>query len=97
MDAVIAQLLSDGVTDAEVVAAKRILVANAIFAADDQEGLATLFGQSLVTGQTVEDVQMWPERMEAVTRQQVEEVARRYLRIESSITGVLSPAAAASQ
>jgi zinc protease len=97
MDAVIAQLLSDGVTDAEVDDAKRILVANAIFAADDQEGLATLFGQSLVTGQTVEDVQMWPERMEAVTRQQVEEVARRYLRIESSITGVLSPAAAAPQ
>ena len=42
---------------------------------------------------TVEDVQLWPQRIEAVTREQVVETVRLYLRPDRSVTGLLLPAA----
>ena len=88
---VIAKLLKDGVTDAEVKRARNRLVAEAIYAQDSQSFMARIYGVALTTGQTVEDVQAWPERIGKVTREQVEAVARKYLRIEQSVTGILLP------
>ncbi len=89
IDKVLAELVADGVTKKELEGAQRTMVAEAIYARDSQSRLARIFGSSLTTGETVRDVLEWPDRIKAVTVEQVNAVARKYLRIERSATGVL--------
>jgi len=91
-EAEIEKLLKDGVTDTEVADAKRRLVAEAIFARDSLDGPARIIGGALAVGQTVEDVEAWPERIEAVTAEEVEAAARDLLKETRSATGWLQPA-----
>lgn len=95
VDAELAKLLSGGVTDAEVESAKVRLRRDAIFARDSLQGPAYAFGVALTTGQTVADVEAWPDRIAAVTRQQVEEATRLVLSQGNHVTGILMPAAPA--
>ncbi len=93
LDAALATFLSEGPSEIELARARTRLVAETIFARDSQSSLARIFGASLAVGETVEDVLAWPERIEAVTREAVTEAARRYLRPDRSVTGLLLPAA----
>ena len=45
----------------------------------------------MTTGQTVEDVLEWPQRIEAVTAEQVKAAAVHVLDERRSVTGVLLP------
>lgn len=97
LDAVIAEVIEKGITDEELADAKRLLIADTLYALDSQAKLARIFGSALTSGQTVRDVQEWPERIEKVTANQVLAVARKYLRIEASVTGLLLPLKTASE
>lgn len=88
LEAEIAKLLKDGVTEAEVAEAKNRMTAAAIYARDSLMGPAYAFGMALTTSQTVEDVESWPARIEAVTQEDVNAVARKILS-RFSTTGVL--------
>lgn len=90
-DAEIQKLLADGVTEAEVVDAKRRLAAQATFARDSLDGPARVIGGALATGQTVEDVEAWPERIEAVKKADVDAALKLVFRPEWSATGWLLP------
>ncbi len=72
-------LVQKGVTDQELRTAKDALEAAAIYARDSLAGPAMTVGQALATGQSLEDVESWPERIETVTAAQVQEVAAKYL------------------
>lgn len=72
-------LLKTGVTEEEVERAKNSMVAGAIYAQDNQSGLARLFGSALTTGLTIEDVQTWPAQVSRVTPDDVLDAARAYL------------------
>ncbi|PLX34500.1 MAG: peptidase M16 [Hyphomicrobiales bacterium] len=89
IDEVIAELLADGVTEKEVEHAKKILISDNIYSRDSQSGMARMFGAALTSGQTVEDVLDWPDRIEKVTAADVTAAARKYLRPENSVTGIL--------
>jgi zinc protease len=93
LDAALATFLDEGPSEVELARARTRLVADTIFARDNQSSLARIFGSSLAVGETVEDVLAWPERVEAVTRDQVLAAARRYLRPDRSVTGLLLPSA----
>jgi zinc protease len=93
MDAVIAELLQNGVTAEELERVKRSAIAQAIYSLDNQRMLANIVGQSISVGQGLEDVQGWPERIQAVTAEQIQAVAQKYLRLEGSATGYLEPLA----
>lgn len=84
-------LLDEGVSEQEVADAKRRLTAAAIFARDDLSTAPRIIGEALATGQTIEDVEAWPERIEAVTRERVEAAARAVFRENSSVTRLLLP------
>lgn len=88
-EAMVAELLAKGITDEELAAAKRRIVANAIYAQDSAATLARAFGDMLATGGTIADVRDWPERMQDVTKEEVMAAARKYLRAERSVTGYL--------
>src|SRR5262249_10190224 len=60
IDAVLADLIDNGVTAEELERAKSRMIANAVYANDNQRMLAQWYGASLATGATVEDVRAWP-------------------------------------
>jgi zinc protease len=93
LDAALATFLDEGPSEVELARARTRLVAETIFARDSQSSLARIFGSSLAVGESVEDVLAWPERVEAVTREAVLAAARRYLRPDRSVTGLLLSAA----
>ena len=97
IDAEIDKLLAEGVTAEEVGRAQRTLVADAIFAQDSQQSMARSYGVALVTGLTVEQAATWPDRILAVTPEQVTQAARKYLRKERSVTGILTRPPVAAQ
>ena len=89
IDAVIAAIAEKGITDDELVRAKRRLVANAIYAQDSSAALARVFGQALALGETIDDVRGWPAAIDAVTADQVVAAAKTWLDNRRSVTGYL--------
>jgi zinc protease len=95
MDEVIDRCIGEPVSPADLVRAKTRLVAEAIYAQDNQAVLARWYGSALAIGQTIEDVRAWPDRIEAVTADQVQQVAGRWLLKRRAVTGFLLPKQAA--
>lgn len=89
IDAVIAEVLATGISDAELERAKTSLIADAVYAQDSQSRLARTFGAALASGETLASVQEWPDRIAGVTAEQVIAAARKYLVKERSVTGFL--------
>jgi zinc protease len=65
------------------------MIANAIYANDNQRMLAQWYGASLATGATVEQVRTWPDRIALVSADAVRDAARRWLDKRRSVTGYL--------
>jgi zinc protease len=89
VDAVLAEVMQKGVTAEEVERAKTRMIADAVYAADNQSALARWYGAALTTGGTVEQVKTWPDRIRAATADQVQDAARRWLDKRRSVTGYL--------
>jgi len=89
IDTVIAQLIDKGVTEEELERTKTKLIADAVYAQDNQASMARWYGASIATGARVKDVQSWPDRIRAVTADQVRNAARQWLEKRRSVTGYL--------
>jgi zinc protease len=89
IDAVIADMVERGVTAEELERSKNRLIADAVYAQDSQSMLARWYGSSLTTGLTVEQVKTWPDRLRAVTAEDVRNAARQWLDKRRSVTGYL--------
>ncbi len=87
-------LATVGFTAADLARAKTRLIAEAVYARDSQMTLANWYGASLATGLTLADIAAWPDRIEAVTVEQVQ-AALRYLDKRRAVAGYLLPAEAA--
>jgi len=74
--------------------AKTQLVASATYQRDSQYALASAYGQALVIGLTVDDVEEWPDRIGAVTAAQVQDAAASGLIPREAVTAWLEPGAA---
>jgi len=88
-DAVIAQVIDKGVSNEELERTKTRLIADAVYAQDNQASMARWYGTALTTGATVNDVRRWPDRIRAVTADQVRDAARQWLDKRRSVTGYL--------
>ena len=67
IDAVLNDVIDHGITADELDRAKTRLIADAVYAQDNQATLARWYGSALATGQTVDMVRTWPDRIRAVT------------------------------
>jgi zinc protease len=92
LDEQIRELLANGPSDEELADAKGRMQDVVFYALDSPQSVASIYGNALSVGLTVEDVESWPERVAAVTRDDVLAVARTVLRLERSVTGLLLPA-----
>jgi len=89
IDAVIENLVATGVTADEVERASSRLIAESVYAKDNQATMARWYGAALTSGGSVERVQGWPERIRAVKPETVHAVAKTYLDKRRSVTGYL--------
>jgi zinc protease len=88
-DAVLADVIAHGVTAEELERTKSRMVADAVYARDNQLSMARWYGTTLTTGGTVNDVRKWPDRIRAVTAEEVQDAARHWLDKRRSVTGYL--------
>jgi zinc protease len=91
MDAAIVDFLAAGIDPERMEALRTQLKAGEIYARDNVGGLARRYGVALTSGLTVQDVQEWPDILQAVTAEDVLAVAERVLDRNQSVTGWVIP------
>ncbi|MEM9124266.1 MAG: pitrilysin family protein [Pseudomonadota bacterium] len=90
MDQVVADFVAEGVNAADLDRIKMQLRASQIYARDNVDGIGNRYGRALTSGLTVEDVQAWPDILQAVTGDDIIAAAREVLQPETSVTGWLT-------
>ncbi|WP_299044602.1 pitrilysin family protein [uncultured Tateyamaria sp.] len=90
VDVTLAQFLEDGVDPEQLERIKYQLRASQIYQRDNVDGIARRYGAALSVGLTVEDVQAWPDILQAVTEEDIMEAARMVLNRNASVTGWLT-------
>ncbi|MFY7960919.1 MAG: M16 family metallopeptidase [Elsteraceae bacterium] len=94
VDRVIDDLLKNGATQEEVTRAINRSRNAALYALDSLPGAARTLGVALATGGGLAQVEEWPERLAAVTAEQVTAAARAVLKRDVAVTSVLRPGSA---
>ncbi|EKF41212.1 peptidase M16 domain-containing protein [Nitratireductor indicus C115] len=87
----IERIKKDGITAEELETARKKIERDMIFARDSQVRTANIFGATLATGGSVEDITGLSERLAAVTPDSVKAVAQRYLDLSHAVKGYLLP------
>jgi zinc protease len=89
MDEVIANLAQSTVRAEDLERTKTQMIAQAVYAQDSQTTLARWYGAAVTVGLSVDDIRAWPDRIRAVTAEQVRDAARAWLDKKRSVTGYL--------
>jgi zinc protease len=89
IDEVIADIGQSAIRAEDLERVKTQLIAEAIYAQDNQATLARWYGGALTTGLSIEDIRSWPDRIRAVTADQVRQAAQKWLDKKRSVTGYL--------
>ena len=91
LDAALQKFLTDGPDPAQLERVKTQIEASRIYAQDSAHGRAYDYGQGLSVGLTVQDVNDWPDILEAVTADDIRAAARLVLDSRATVTGWLLP------
>ncbi len=89
MDAELAKVVDTGVSGDDVERAKTRILADAVYALDSLATGARIFGSALASGRTIDGVENWPDRIEAVTVEAVNAAARAVIKDRPSVTSLL--------
>lgn len=89
VESVLRDAMRDGVTDAEIERAKNGKLADVVYARDSLSTGARVLGEALAIGLSVDDVEEWPERIEAVTKARIDAAARELFAGNNSVTALL--------
>ncbi len=89
IEGVISDVIQNPARAEDLERVKTQLIAEAIYAQDNQATLARWYGGALSTGLGIDDIRSWPDRIRAVTAQQVRDAAQKWLDKKRSVTGYL--------
>lgn len=92
IDAVLADIKANGVTEEEVARGKRAYLAEYVYESDNQSTLARRYGWGLTLGRTIAQIDSWPADFAKVTADQVKQAAIKHLELRRSVTGTMIPA-----
>ncbi|SFD84226.1 zinc protease [Sulfitobacter brevis] len=95
LDGALAEFMEAGVDPEQLERIKLQIRADQIYARDNADSVANRYGQALAIGLTVEDVQAWPDVLEAVTGEDIMQAARDVFDLRTSVTGMLKKKEAA--
>ncbi len=87
LDDAVAEFLQGGIDPAHLERIRTQIRANEIYARDDVSGLASRYGRALTQGLTVEDVQAWPDILNAVTEDDIIAAAHELFNRDNAVTG----------
>ncbi|MBL4693243.1 MAG: insulinase family protein [Magnetovibrio sp.] len=85
------KLIDQGLAKGELKRIKTRMLSEAVFARDEMKSGAWAIGSALASGHTIADVEDWPERIAAVTEQDVIEALKAVLSEPRNITSKLLP------
>jgi zinc protease len=89
IDSVIADVAQNAVPATDLERVKTQLIAEAVYAQDNQATLARWYGAAITVGLSVDDIRSWPDRIRSVTAEQVRDAAQKWLDKKRSVTGYL--------
>jgi len=89
IDEIIDKVLSEGVTDEELLRAKRRIIGSFVHAQDGQVNRASLAARALASGMSIEDVNSFPTRLYSVDEKAVRRIIREYMKPERLVVGYL--------
>jgi zinc protease len=92
-NAVVAAFLENGITPAELERSKTRIIADMVYAQDNQSTMARVYGSALSTGLSTDFVSGYSDRIEALTADDVIAAARAHLKLSTGVTGYLRKAA----
>ncbi len=95
LDGVLAKFMADGVNPEDFARIKAQVRASEIYGRDNVQGLARQYGAALALGMSVQDVQDWPQVLQAVTAEEVMAAAAKVLNRNNAVTGWLTTEEAA--
>ncbi len=90
-DANINKVLEHGVDEADLIRAKKAIVAASIYAREDLKNLANMYGAAAALGLGAEYVENWDNNINKVSREEVQAAAKEVFNSKSSVTGYLLP------
>ena len=97
IDDVIAKIAETPAASEDLERVKTQLIAEAIYAQDNQATMARWYGGALTTGLSIADIRSWPDRIRAVTAEQVRQAAKQWIDKKRSVTGYLIKDTAAAK
>lgn len=80
---------TEAFTEPAIEQAKTRLIAETVYATDSQSSMARIYGSGLAIGETIAQIQRWPDDIRAVTREDILSVMDLYLTKKRSVTGYL--------
>jgi zinc protease len=84
-------IIQNGITNDELSRAVRSMNASAIYARDSLSTAPRVLGAALTSGQSIEDVEAWPDRIAAVTLNGVQKAAAYIFNKNNSVSAKLLP------
>ncbi|WP_163535723.1 insulinase family protein, partial [Klebsiella pneumoniae] len=84
-----AEVAQNGVRAEDLERVKTQLISEAIYARDNQSTMARWYGGALTIGLSIDQIIAWPEKVRAVTSDQVRDAAKTWLDKKRSVTGYL--------
>lgn len=90
-------IIKNGITQDELEAAKTRIIEKSLYYRDSLRGPAMIFGQTLATGGTIDDIENWPDNISAVTPEQIQQTVETFLNPDNfamrpPVTGYILPA-----
>ncbi len=87
MDQAISEFMEEDIPDERIQSIRTQLRASEVYALDNVQGIANLYGQALTQGLSIDDVKDWPNVLQAVTKEDVKRVAKQVLDKRQAVTG----------
>lgn len=94
IDVILKKLVKDGISQERLSEIKARMAASAVYARDSLDTPAYIFGKALTIGLTLDDVEYWEQKLEQITKQEVDAVLVKYfsdLEQNTGVTGYLTP------
>ncbi|MBW4981706.1 insulinase family protein [Mameliella sp. CS4] len=89
LEEVLAEVIAEGIDADQLDRIKFQIKASQIYALDNPASIARRYGNALTTGLTVDDVQDWPDVLQAVTGEDIVAAAQKVFDRRQSVTGYL--------
>ncbi len=89
LDAAISEFMAEGIDAEQFERVKMQMRASLIYAEDSIAGIARRYGASLTSGLTMEDIEAWPDILQAVTPEDVMAAAQSLFDRNRAVTGWL--------